>query len=333
MSSARVMVIGAGSWGTALAVHAAGRDSSTLWSRRPEFAEQLRCTRKNEKYLPKATFPKSLDVTDDLSAVQSAGQVVLAVPTQRLRETLRRTDSSHWQQPILVVACKGIELDTLALPTEILASELGDEAARRAVIFSGPSFADEMAAGQPTAVVAASRDEQSATSVQSRFSHGNVRVYSSTDPVGVQVAAALKNVVAIAAGVADGLGFGHNARAGLITRSLAEMARLGTRMGGDPTTFMGLAGLGDLVLTCTGSQSRNRTVGFRLGQGERLRDILESMPMVAEGVPTARAAKTLADREGVEMPIVEQVEAILFEDKDPRVALGHLLARPLRAES
>lgn len=232
----------------------------------------------------------------------------------------------------MVVASKGIEIETLALPAQIVSEELGSSAPGRTVVLSGPSFAREVVQGEPTAVVAASSEQRLAEVTQQAFSHGSFRVYTSPDPLGVQLAAALKNVVAIAAGVADGLGYGANTLAALITRGLAEISRLGVRLGARRDTFMGLAGLGDLVLTCTGRLSRNRELGRQLGAGRRLADVLGEMRMVAEGVDTCRAARALGRAQGVPLPIVEQVHHILFEERDARVALAELMARPLRAE-
>ena len=328
-------VIGAGSWGTALAVHLARQGPVRLWCRRPELASRLAAERRNETYLPGVLLPETVEPTFDAAhAVDGAACVVLAVPTQSLREVLRAVPEGALPgDAYLVIACKGIEIGTLAFPGRIVSETLGDEATARTVMLSGPSFAMELAAGQPTAVVSASETMHAATAVQARFSGGSLRVYSSTDLLGVQLAAALKNVVAIGAGVADGLGFGHNAQAALITRSLAEMARLGVTMGARHETFLGLAGVGDLVLTCTGGLSRNRRVGTELGRGRTLGEVLASMSMVAEGVPTASAARRIAEREGVEMPIVEQVHALLHEGKSPGEALADLLARPLRPEA
>jgi glycerol-3-phosphate dehydrogenase (NAD(P)+) len=230
----------------------------------------------------------------------------------------------------VVVATKGIEETTLLLPTQVAGAILGD--GTRIAAVSGPSFAEEVARGVPTAVVVAAEDLSLAEDVQARLSGQTLRLYTNTDVVGVQVAAALKNVVAIAAGIVDGLGFGHNTLAALITRGLVEMRRLGVAMGGAPETFSGLAGLGDLALTCTGGLSRNRHVGQALGRGERLDDIVASTRHVAEGVGTTRSARDLALRHGVEMPIVEEVYRMLYEDGSPREALGRLMARPLVAE-
>jgi glycerol-3-phosphate dehydrogenase (NAD(P)+) len=328
-----VAVIGAGSWGTALAVHLAAVRPVRLWCRREDHPEEIRAARENQVFLPGVALPPSLDVSADLDGVLAGAEfAALAIPTQFLRGFLSSNRAAAWPGGALVLAGKGIEVGTQRLPTQIVEDVLGAAARGRTVSLSGPSVARELASGDPTAIVAASHSAGHAGVVQRAFSHRNLRVYSSPDPVGVQVAAALKNVVAIAAGVADGLGFGSNAAAALITRALAEISRLGVRLGARRETFMGLAGIGDLVLTCTGGLSRNRQVGQALGQGRGLDEILGSMKMVAEGVETCRAARALGAAHGVPMPIVEQVHRILFEGHDPRAALAELLARPLRAE-
>jgi len=329
----RAAVLGAGSWGTALAVHLAARHAVRLWARREAFAEELEARRENPAYLPGIPFPAGLRTTaDPREALADAELVVLAVPTQALRGVLEALGPGAFPAGAdLVLACKGIEVGTLALPDRIVAETIGGGVAERTVALTGPSFARELAEGQPTAVVAAGPGE-AARRVQEACAGRNLRVYRSEDRLGAELCGALKNVVAIAAGVAVGLGFGSNTMAALVTRALAEIARLGTAMGARRETFMGLAGLGDLVLTCTGNLSRNRRVGVALGRGRKLRDVLAEMREVAEGVETTRAAVLLAREHRVEMPIAVEVHGILFEDKDPRRALADLLARPLRAE-
>ncbi len=329
----KIAVLGAGSWGTALAVHLASRHDVTLWARRESFAAEIETERENPLYLPGVRFPDSLRVTAAPDrALAGAGAVVLAVPTQALRQVLAAIGPGVFPPGAgLVLACKGIEVATLALPDRIVLESLGEGSSGRTVVLTGPSFARELAEGQPTAVVAAG-PAGPARRVQEAFAGANLRVYRSDDRLGAELCGALKNVVAIAAGVADGLGFRSNTMAALVTRALAEIARLGTAMGARRETFMGLAGLGDLVLTCTGNLSRNRRVGRELGRGRPLREILAETREVAEGVETARAVVRLARRHRVEMPISTEVHGILFEGKDPRRALADLLARPLRAE-
>ncbi len=332
--SEKAAVLGAGSWGTALAIHLGLRGPVTLWARDEDDPGRIAEQRENRRYLPGVALTSGVSVTASVpDALDGAGVIVLAVPTQFVRGFLERQRAAgSWDAP-LAIAAKGIEVGTLALPSAIAGEVLGPGALRRAVAFSGPSFAREVVAGEPTAVVAACADGAQAEAVQRLFSHDNLRVYTSPDAIGVQLAGALKNVVAIAAGVLDGLNHGSNALAALITRGNAEISRLGAALGARRDTFMGLAGMGDLVLTCTGHLSRNRLLGRELARGRSLAEIVGGMNMVAEGVETTRAAAMLARREGVEMPIVDQVHAILFEGMDPRRALAALLARPLKAET
>ncbi|MCU0229926.1 MAG: NAD(P)-dependent glycerol-3-phosphate dehydrogenase [Acidobacteria bacterium] len=332
--SVKAAVLGAGSWGTALAVHLGRRGPVSLWARAEDDPARIAEQRENRSYLPGVALTPGVSVAAEVGqAVDGAGLIVLAVPTQFVRGFLERhRGAGSWTVP-LAIAAKGIEVGTLALPSEIVGQVLGTEAEARAVAFSGPSFAREVVDGEPTAVVAACPDAAQAEAVQRLFSHDNLRVYTSFDALGVQLAGALKNVVAIAAGVLDGLNHGSNALAALITRGNAEISRLGVALGARRETFMGLAGMGDLVLTCTGHLSRNRLLGRELARGRSLAEIVGGMNMVAEGVETTRAAAGLAQRTGVEMPIVDQVHAILFEGRDPRRALAALLARPLKAET
>ena len=331
----RAAVLGAGSWGTALALHLARSGTPTrLWARSAGAADSLRRTRENVDYLPGHRFPEDLQVTDSLGeALGGAGLVVFVVPAQWSRPVYRATAAHLEASADLVIASKGIEQESLLLLSDVLAEEAGEAAGRRAAVLSGPSFAAEVARGDPTAVVLAAADAQAAARVQSVLAHANLRVYTSADRIGVELAGALKNVVAIATGIAEGLGFGSNTRAALITRGMAEISRLGTGLGGRPETFAGLAGAGDLILTCTGALSRNRSVGLEVGRGRRLDDVLAGMRMVAEGVPTTRAAVALAGRAGVDMPIARQVHAVLFEGVEARNAVTGLLARPLREEA
>ncbi len=325
----RIAVLGSGSWGSALAkvVSDNGHDV-TLWGRRPELAAQIQESRENATFLPGARFADSLRSTSDLAeALHGAQMLVMAVPTHGIRETLRKCDTLIPRGIPVVSATKGIEQDSLYFVNEMLADEV-PWTRDTFVALSGPSFAREVAAGHPTVVVAASRDLTLAREVQRAFWTDNrFRVYLSDDVVGVEVGGALKNVIAIAAGASDGLGFGHNARAALITRGLAEIARLAMKMGGDALTLAGLAGMGDLVLTCTGDLSRNRYVGFELGKGRALTEVLGSMRQVAEGVRTSKSAFDLSRREGVFMPIIEQVHATLYEGKELRQAVSDLMTR------
>lgn len=332
MNRPPVVVVGAGSWGTALAIHLAAAGPVRLWCRPEDGPAEIAGWRENRTFLPGITIPERVLISGDLPGLlEGAALTVLAVPTQHLSRFLTQNRSLAWPSGPVVLVAKGIEVGTLRFPNQILAEALGPEVVDRTVVMCGPSFAREVALGEPTAVVAAGPGPEAET-CQHYFSHNHFRVYTSPDQIGVEVAAALKNVVAIAAGVADGLGFGSNAAGALVTRALAEISRLGISLGAHRETFMGLAGIGDLVLTCTGRLSRNRQVGQHLGRGRSLQEILSEMKMVAEGVETCRAARALGERQGVPMPIVEQVYQILFEQKDPRRALDELFARRLRPE-
>jgi glycerol-3-phosphate dehydrogenase (NAD(P)+) len=291
----------------------------------------MRENHENAVYLPGVPIPEGVSaVGETADALRGTELVLFVVPSAYARPLYREIAPSLPGGAPVLVATKGIEEHSLALPLEVAREEIGNE--RSLAILSGPSFAQELAAGRPTVVAISSEDEQTALHLQEALSSSTLRLYTNTDPTGVQLSAALKNVMAIAAGVADSLGMGSNTMAGLITRALAEMSRLGMALGGRPSTFSGLAGLGDLVLTCTGKLSRNRGVGQRLGRGEKLEDILNSSPAVPEGVHTTRSARALAARQGVEMPIVGEVYRILFEGGSPSEAIGRLMRRPLTSE-
>jgi len=328
-----IAVLGAGGWGTALSVHLVrtGHDA-WLWGRDVSLITELRARRANAIYLPDITFPSRLKVTADLAeALHDADVIVAAVPTHGMRDVLRLVAALARVDAIVVSAAKGLEQDTLFRPSEIVEQECGP--AVRVGVLSGPSFASEMARELPTAVCIASTDSHVVERVQADFRAPYFRLYGSSDVVGVEIGGALKNVIAIAAGVAEGLGLGQNAQAGLITRGLAEIARLACAAGAQRETLAGLTGLGDLVLTCTGTLSRNRHVGFELARGRSLPDVLASMKMVAEGVRTTDAALALGARYGVELPIAAQVAELLAGRKDARSALYDLMLRPQRAEA
>ncbi len=327
-----VAVIGAGAWGTALARLLADQGVPTLmWAREPEVVADIRAIHENRTFLAGIDLGPDLEATGDLDEAFAWSDIIVnAVPTQHMRSVLHRASGALREKDLVVTVSKGIELDTLQTPHEILA-ELGVPE-ERIVVLSGPSFAAEVAAGQPTAVVAAGIDPVRVQSVRTLFSTGSFRVYSSHDTVSAELGGALKNVIAIAVGISDGLGFGRNTRAALITRGLAEITRLGVARGGDPLTFAGLSGMGDLVLTCTGELSRNRSLGLAIGQGRRLGEILAEMNEVVEGVVTSRSALELAARVGVEMPITAEVCAVLHEGKEPRHAVLDLISRALRDE-
>lgn len=330
---AGVAVLGAGAWGTALAYHLGSHGHATrLWARRQEFALEMEQTRQNP-LLRQVVLPDSVAVSHRLTDVLAgADMIVLAAPCHTVREILEGATPEWPSGATLVTAAKGIENDTLLTVSEVAEQVLGERLGRPVVVLSGPSFAREVADGQPTNVVAASLDDEAAELVQHVFSQGRLRVYTSGDPVGVQIAGALKNVIAIAVGASDGLGLGYNARAALITRGVTEIGRLAVAKGGQALTVAGLAGLGDLVLTCTGELSRNRTVGFELGRGRPLDQVLGSLGHVAEGVTTARSARDLARQLGVDLPICSQVCQVLYDGKLPRDAVDDLLRRPLKRE-
>jgi glycerol-3-phosphate dehydrogenase (NAD(P)+) len=331
----KIGVIGAGSWGTTLAdLLARNNNSVTLWVYEQDLVESMSRTRVNDLYLPGFVLADNLTFTGELAAaVEGSDLLVLVPPSQVMRAVLTRAAPNISAETLLVSASKGIENETLKTMSEVLEEVLPPASGKNPVFLSGPSFAREVAAGMPTAVVAASRERETARQVQEVFSTPSFRVYTNDDVVGVELGGALKNVIALAAGVSDGLGFGYNTRAALITRGLAEISRMGLAMGANPATFSGLAGMGDLVLTCTGDMSRNRTVGMELGRGRSLQEILAGMKMVAEGVKTTLSAYQLAEKLNVEVPITEQMYRILYEGKDPRQAVTDLMLRELKAEA
>jgi len=334
MGEIKTTVLGAGSWGTALAKLLADQGNPTrLWARRQAMADAIQRDRANQAYLPGFPLPDTLETTSDLEfALEGSELIVCVVPTHGLREVLKDAAPLFGPKAPIVSATKGIENDSLKLVSEIFEDVLPDSQHRRLAYLGGPSFAKEVAGCLPTAVSVAGHDTDIVAAAQRAFTTDRFRVYSTEDVVGVELGGALKNVVAIAAGISDGLGFGHNTRAGLITRGLAEISRLAISKGANPLTLAGLSGMGDLVLTCTGDLSRNRNVGLQIGQGKSLKDILGSMQMVAEGVRTAKSAKELSERLDVDMPITREVYAMLYEDKPPLKAVGDLMTRPMRAE-
>jgi glycerol-3-phosphate dehydrogenase (NAD(P)+) len=328
----RCAVIGAGAWGTALAdLLARNGHDVRLWAREPDVVESINAGHENRRFLDGATLAESLRATGDMAeALAGAPELITyAAPSHVLRGVVGQGRAYAAGAPVVAVATKGIEQDTLAVMTDVAREELP---MARVVALSGPSFAAEVAARQPTAVVAASDDEGAALVAQDAFSGDYFRVYTHDDVIGVELGGSLKNVMAVATGIAEGLGLGHNSRAALITRGLAEISRLGGVLGAQPATFAGLAGLGDLVLTCTGGLSRNRSVGIEIGRGATLDAVMSGRETVAEGVTTARSALALARRAGVEMPIVAAVCKVLFEDFPARRAIAELMGRELRAE-
>ena len=331
-------VLGAGSWGTALAVHAARSGSRVvLWARDAAKARLLESERTNEAYLPGVDLPAGLRITHDLTELAACGPVLVVVPSHGFRQVVRRflaSCSAAGEPRVLVSATKGVETDSLSRMSEVLVGE-GERAGRQVlpVVLSGPTFAAELARGMPTAAVVAAREEGLARSVGEALSTEVLRLYSSTDVAGVELGGASKNVIAIGAGVIQGLDLGHNTLAALITRGLHEITRLGVAFGGSPRTLSGLAGLGDLVLTCTGGPSRNRQAGVELARGRSADELHGGRGMVAEGVRNARAIALLAQSKGVEMPITEQMNAVLYAGKGPATALRELMTRDLKAEA
>ncbi len=325
-------IVGAGAWGTALAdLVSRNGHRAVLWARETDVVADVNAHHTNSRFLHGAALSPLLTATDDLAAaVRDADTITFVAPSHVLRAVIRSAAHAVRDDAVLIVATKGIERESFALMTDIVADELPG---RAVVALSGPSFAAEVARRQPTAVVAASREEAAAMRTQQLFSSAEFRVYTQRDVVGVELGGALKNVMAVATGVLDGLGLGFNPRAALITRGLAEMTRLGVALGAEPSTFAGLAGMGDLVLTCTGSLSRNRTVGVEIGQGRPIDEVLHARETIAEGVITTQSAHALALARGVDMPIVRTMHRILFEAMPPRDAIAELMARALRAES
>jgi glycerol-3-phosphate dehydrogenase (NAD(P)+) len=327
-------VIGAGAWGTALAMLLADRGLDvTLWMYERDLAAETARTRENRVYLPGFTLPASVQVTSSLEeSVRNKPVVLSVVPSHTVRTVAQQFAPFLFKDAIIVSASKGIELDTLMPLSEVLKDVLPVRYHDRLCFLSGPSFAKEVAQKMPTAVALASYDPAAGRKAQEVMSNTYFRVYTNPDVIGVELAGALKNVVAIAAGVLEGMGFGYNTLAALLTRGLVEMSRLGVAMGGKPATFAGLAGMGDLVLTCTGGLSRNRTLGTKLGRGEKLEVIMQGTKTVAEGVKTAKAARDLAAKYGIEMPIVDEVYQLLYEGKDPKRAVKDLMNRELKGE-
>jgi glycerol-3-phosphate dehydrogenase (NAD(P)+) len=331
----RIAVIGAGSWGTALAIVAARAGHEVeLWSRNAIVVESINRDRVNPTYLPGARFSDAVRATKDIeAAVNGAELVILAAPSHATRGLLETIASRLGPETILVSATKGIEIETGKRISQLVAEVIPNASRPRFVCLSGPSFAKEVVENHPTAVVAASEDRDAARIVQAELSFDNLRIYTNDDVIGTELGGSVKNVMAIAAGMVAGLGFGSNSVAALITRGLAEITRLALREGAKAETLMGLAGMGDLVLTCTGSLSRNRFVGKELGKGRSLSEITAGMNEVAEGVNTTQAVKQLADRVGVNMPITNEVHAVLYEGKPARAAANELMTRPLRDEN
>jgi glycerol-3-phosphate dehydrogenase (NAD(P)+) len=330
----KISVLGAGGWGTTLSVllHYNGHDV-TLWEFDPVYTETLRKTRLNELYLPGLKIPDEIEITHEINdAAHKKNMLILAVPSQFLRDTVKKINPSELKDTILVSVAKGIEKNNLLTMSQMLKDVFPSLNESQVSALSGPSHAEEVSKRIPTAVVAASSDVETSKSVQSAFMNSYFRVYSSDDIIGVELGGALKNVIAIGAGIIDGAKFGDNTKAAIMTRGIAEISRLGVAMGSKPETFAGLSGMGDLIVTCMSRHSRNRYVGEKIGSGLKLNEVLASMQMVAEGVETTRSASLLSKKIGVETPIINEVYKILFEDKDPVKATTDLMTRDMKME-
>jgi glycerol-3-phosphate dehydrogenase (NAD(P)+) len=334
MNEPRVAVIGGGSWGTALADLLSRKGIETvLWSYEQDVADHIRREHRNPRYLAEVLLHDRLDATSDLEEAVTGAEVIVSVsPSHVVRSVMSQLAPFIREDALVISASKGIEVETLLTMDQVLAEVLPAGPGNRMAFLSGPSFALEVAHGHPTAVTMASTDLEVATQAQELFQTDRFRVYTNDDVRGVELGGALKNVIAIASGVVEGLGFGNNTRAALITRGLAEITRLGVTLGAHPRTFSGLAGMGDLILTCTGALSRNRSVGIELAAGRTLEEILEGMTMVAEGVRTTRSARELAISNDVEMPIVDAVHAVLYEGQSAREAVEILMLREPKPE-
>jgi glycerol-3-phosphate dehydrogenase (NAD(P)+) len=330
----KVTVLGAGSWGTALAMVLTENSHDTLiWSHREDQANEINERHTNEKYLPNIHLPEKLTATSDIkSAVEHGEILVFAVPTKAIREVAGQVMNYLDKKVLIVHVSKGIEPDTLKRISEILEEALDPRVVEDIVVLSGPSHAEEVVLHHPTTITAACANLRSAEKIQDLFMNHYFRVYTNTDVIGVELGGALKNVIALAAGISDGLNYGDNAKAALITRGLAEIARLGVRMGGNPFTFAGLTGMGDLIVTCTSVHSRNWKAGNMLGKGMKLDEVLENMGMVVEGVRTTKAAYQLAQKYDVSMPITTSLYQVLFENKDPKDAVDELMHRLKKRE-
>jgi glycerol-3-phosphate dehydrogenase (NAD(P)+) len=332
--SGSIGIIGAGSWGTALAIVLAPRfEHLRLWAHEADLVERMCATRVNDVFLPGFSLPANVEPAANLEQAINGAEIVLGVMPSRFARRVYQAMLPHVHPGIqFVSATKGLETGTLVRMSEVARQVIGQKFPPRIAILSGPTFAREVARGEPTAVVISSSDPALAASIQVRFSGPTFRLYTNDDPVGVELGAALKNIIAIGAGICEGLGLGNNTLAALITRGLAEITRLAVALGGDPGTLSGLAGLGDLVLTCTGDLSRNRSVGMELAKGRALADIVGSMQMIAEGVETTSVAVELARRHGVDLPIATQMDAILSGRRTPRDAIRELMERALKHE-
>ncbi|KKI88800.1 glycerol-3-phosphate dehydrogenase [Bacillus sp. SA1-12] len=329
MEQEQITVLGAGSWGTALAIVLADNGHHVkLWGHRPELIIDINEKRTNEKYLPGVKLPENITGVSNLEqSLEGARTVVLAVPTKAIRGVLSDISKVLKDAITIVHVSKGIEPDTLKRVSEIIEEVMPGHLLKDVVVLSGPSHAEEVSQRHITTVTSSSKNMEAAEYIQDLFINSNFRVYTNPDVIGVEIGGALKNIIALAAGISDGLGYGDNAKAALITRGLAEIARLGSKMGGNPLTFSGLTGIGDLIVTCTSVHSRNWRAGNLLGKGQKLEEVLENMGMVVEGVRTTKAAYQLAEKYEVKMPITEALYNVLFNDQEPKLAVDSLMAR------
>lgn len=329
-----IAIIGAGSWGTALAIVLAPRfERVRLWVREQDLMERMAATRENDIFLPGFRLPQNVEPVSDMRSAIEGVEIVTGVMPSRFARPLYRAMLPHLAPTMrFVSATKGLENGTLLRMSEVARQVIGEKFEPRVAVLSGPTFAKEVARGEPTAVVISSEDRELAAQIQQEFSGPTFRLYTNDDPTGVEIGAALKNTIAIGAGICQGLGLGNNSIAALITRGLAEITRLAVALGGRPRTLSGLAGLGDLVLTCTGELSRNRRVGIELAKGRAVAEIVSSMTMIAEGVETTSAAVDLARKFGVDLPITEQMDSILSRGRSPREAIRELMERTLKTE-
>jgi glycerol-3-phosphate dehydrogenase (NAD(P)+) len=330
----RISVLGAGSWGTTLAIVLQNNGHEvTLWEYKRFYAAKLNRTRENKIYLPGIKIPKEIKITHSLQeASEKQHMIVLAIPSQFLRGVIRKIKDYDYRNTTFVSVAKGIEKGTLMTVSQILKDEIPSVEAEHIGVLSGPSHAEEVSRKIPTAVVAASESESTAHVIQAAFMNSYFRVYSSTDLIGVELGGAFKNVIAIGAGIIDGIGFGDNSKAAIMTRAIAEITRLGVEMGANPKTFSGLSGIGDLIVTCMSRHSRNRYVGEQIGKGKKLKDVIKSMEMVAEGVETSRSVHELSAKYHVETPIAEAVYKVLFLEADPMKVTYELMTREMKAE-
>lgn len=330
----RISVLGAGGWGTALSIILNSNGHSvTLWEYKKSYAKTLHKSRINKSYLPGITIPKEITITHSLDeACEKQHMIVLAVPSQFLRSVIKQLKKYDFKDTTFVSVAKGIETGTLFTVSQMIHDELPNVDENKIGVLSGPSHAEEVAKKVPTAVVAASKDEETSKEIQSAFMTSFFRVYSSTDILGVELGGALKNVMAIGAGIIDGANFGDNTKAAIMTRGIAEISRIGTALGAKPETFAGLSGMGDLIVTCMSRHSRNRFVGEQIGKGKKLKDVLKSMQMVAEGVETCRSAYELAVKNHIDAPIINAAYNILYNDKDPIKATYELMTREMKSE-